>query len=122
MRTWKTVETHREGENMGPLDPNFDWMGDGCLFPNNPEIKKERFEWMLEIEKEFRKGKRIHASYGDFGGEVLDIGMYDGWPYWTPTPAVLLDHWNKAHWEFWYEIHEFHILPGHSKGRSMRSK
>lgn len=21
-------------------------------------------------------------------GDVLDVGMYDGWPYWKPVPSV----------------------------------
>ena len=27
-------------------------------------------------------------SQDDDTGEVLDVGMYDGWPYWKPVPSV----------------------------------
>lgn len=68
MRT-RTV-TVREGELVGPID----W---------NHEYAKDRPQLWRDAEKDPR-------SYLLNDREVYAMGMYDGWPYWKPTPAFLV--------------------------------
>jgi hypothetical protein len=82
MRT-KTV-TVREGENVGPVD----W--DHPMAKDMPEIWREA----EKSPKDFT----FHTS--DFPERtILQICMYDGWPYWKPTPAILyIGPLNSAEW------------------------
>jgi hypothetical protein len=69
MRT-RTV-TVREGENVGPV------------------------EWSHPIAKDmpalWRDAERDPDSFTftEYRRQIISICMYDGWPYWTPRPAVL---------------------------------
>ncbi len=70
MRT-RTV-TVREGENVGPVD----W--------THPTAKN-----MPPIWREAEAQPDAHIiDYGYGGRQIVDVCMYDGWPYWKPTPAV----------------------------------
>jgi len=42
------------------------------------------------------------------GRRILDICMYDGWPYWAPTPAVQFVGPLGAEWTFFnsYGVHK----------------
>lgn len=86
MRT-RTV-TERIGENMGPID----W--------EHPTAKN-----MPEIWREAEKCPGFLFN----GRQILDMGMYDGWPYWTPRPAIcFLGPLNSAEWTFFdsYGVHD----------------
>lgn len=66
MRT-RTVTVH-EGEDVGPVD----W--------DHPTAKDK---------PEFWREAALHPRRFLFDGrEILRICMYDGWPYWKPTPAI----------------------------------
>lgn len=70
MRTRTVIE--RIGEDMGPVD----W--------DHPMAKD-----MPPIWREAEKApKDFLFDYGFGGREIVSICMYDGWPYWKPTPAV----------------------------------
>ena len=73
MRT-RTV-TVREGENVGPVD----W--------SHPMAKDMPYIWR-EAEKSPRDF--VLADYGFRDREIYAVCMYDGWPYWKPTPALLV--------------------------------
>ena len=61
---------HREGEDMGPID----WL--------HPIAKDKPLEWM-ECEKHPDR-----FTYSEYGHQIIKLCMYDGWPYWKPTPAI----------------------------------
>lgn len=80
--------TVREGERVGPVD----W--DHPIAKDMPEI--------------WRHAEDRPASYPLNGREILAMGMYDGWPYWTPRPAVLtMSPINLPEWVFFdsYSVH-----------------
>lgn len=79
MRT-ETV-TVRVGENVGPVD----W--------THPLAKDMPPIWRLaELDP---------ADFTFRGRTILAICMYDGWPYWTPTPAIqFIGPLNSAEWTF----------------------
>jgi hypothetical protein len=100
---YKTV-TVREGEYLGPVDWNYDFhqhawdhkAGRGGI---NPETVTRGVNLLLQLTD----GRRWQATT-DGGiprcgyGAVLEVGMYDGWPYWKPVPSVLINGFLGASW------------------------
>jgi hypothetical protein len=58
----------RIGENMGPID----W---------SHEIAASKPDLWREAEK--NPGQFLFNNV-----EIYALAMYDGWPYWKPTPAI----------------------------------
>ncbi len=86
----KVQRTEYIGEYLGPVDWNFDFqsMQGGCSDPDHWKKQLERLKTLCNGEK------WEATTYGGWPrcawGEVLQIGMYDGWPYWKPVPSVLI--------------------------------
>jgi hypothetical protein len=88
--------TKRIGELLGPIDWSFDFMsiswdrnqGGGT----NPEVVKQAVEDL----KEMKVGDFVEV-YG-IRHKVLEIGMYDGWPYWSPFPSVCIETHYGPEW------------------------
>ena len=79
------MKTHtivvREGEDLGPVD----WGHD--LAKDMPPI--------------WREAAKDVDAFTFNGREIVYIGMYDGWPYWKPMPAVgLIGPLNSLEWTF----------------------
>lgn len=90
------TETVREGENLGPIDwsYNFRQHFDSMCAPDAARDEAcERAKAVLKaVETAKKEGKEVKVwASGNFLHRVLDVGMYDGWPFWKPTPYVLLD-------------------------------
>jgi hypothetical protein len=110
MKVWTEQITKREGENMGKIDSNYDWNQHG-IYPNNPEEVIKHKNRILEIEKLFQEGKEVWVYYDPIiRAKVLDVGMYDGWPFWYPVPSILLEHWLGPEWHTWYDIRSYEIM------------
>jgi hypothetical protein len=98
MRTY-TI-TAQEGENMGPVD----WSHPtACGMPaiwRDAEKRPNRFLFN--------------------GRPIIQICMYDGWPYWTPRPAVMFMGPIGAEWNFFdgYSVYKDSIKPNLSARRS----
>lgn len=77
------------GENMGPVD----W--------THPTAKDMPPIWKL-----------AELQPSDFlfqGRTVLAICMYDGWPYWRPTPAIqFIGPLNSGEWTF---FNSYSVMP-----------
>ncbi len=95
MRT--ETRTVRIGENMGPIDWTYDFRSHfnnyGCSDAGRGESCERAKARLRLIEEHFREKKKVFAT--NYGGSprcgihlVVDIGMYDGWPWWRPVPAV----------------------------------
>lgn len=104
--------TERIGEYLGPVDWSYDfaqhnWSGSrGGI---NPEVGKKSLETLrlLEAEPEAYEAT-IDGGWPKIGWKrVLKVGMYDGWPFWKPTPSVLLSGPLGAEWHPWYSITDF---------------
>jgi hypothetical protein len=79
MRT-ETIEV-RVGENMGPVD----W--------THPTAANKSQVW--------RDAEASPDSHLFNGRAVLAVCMYDGWPYWSPRPAVqFIGPMNSPEWAF----------------------
>ena len=95
MRTYTT--TVREGEKVGEVDWSYDFrqhFNNHCTSDaGRDEICAKSVQRLREIADAHSAGKVVRATtYGGWPrcgyGEVLDVGMYDGWPYWKPVPSV----------------------------------
>lgn len=73
MRTYQ--QTVREGEDMGPIDWSHPMAADKPDHWREAEKNPERFEFC--------------DHYMFTPRRIAKLCMYDGWPYWTPTPAIL---------------------------------
>lgn len=101
MRT--ETRTVRIGEWLGPVDWSYDfashdWNHGGGT---NPDHVSRCVSMLRELDEGIARGEVWEATT-DGGiprvgwGRVLDIGMYDGWPYWRPVPSVLIDDYLGA--------------------------
>ena len=79
----RTVEVC-EGEWLGPVDWSYDF-SQHAWGPTSGGVNPECIE----------EGRRVLLAMGadpvgwtHRGFEVVAVGMYDGWPYWKPTPTI----------------------------------
>lgn len=84
----------RIGEYMGPVDWSYDFASHfkGCSENYREERCRQAVEWLVTLDANPRDYEATTdggcPKFGWF--KVLRVGMYDGWPYWRPVPAVLL--------------------------------
>ena len=92
MRTYEV--TVREGELLGPIDWDYNYAQDfdSCPAYNRARSMQRSLAILRLLEAE--PSKYEATTYGGWPrccwGEILAIGMYDGWPYWRPVPSVML--------------------------------
>lgn len=82
--------TEYVGEELGPVD----WS-----HPMIAEVEA-RSPHIIAALREAEQSPQDFDATTDGGwprvgwGEVLRVVMYDGWPYWRPTPTVVTLHWH----------------------------
>lgn len=77
------TQTVRIGENVGPVD----W--------SHPMAKV-----MPPIWREAERSPEAF-TFSEYRRTILALCMYDGWPYWEPTPAIqFIGPLNSAEWTF----------------------
>ena len=101
MRYRSTVE--RVGEKLGPID----WQHPKLQGPGavDGDRLQRAVQALRDIEAAITTGGSAQAT--SHGGDcwmfcmqdVLDVGMYDGWPHWAPYPAVCLEGPLGAEWK-----------------------
>ena len=92
MRTYQV--THREGELLGDIDWNFDFFHCFdcycCNDERRAEIMSGHIERLWQVERLHKKGIPLRIREGEYWHDLIAVGMYDGWPYWKPFPAILI--------------------------------
>lgn len=79
----------RIGEWLGPVDWSYDFdqhswdRGTGTV---NPKCINEGREVLRRMEAEPGGWRYCPSGWSTF--DVVHVGMYDGWPFWKPTPAI----------------------------------
>lgn len=109
---YRTV-VERIGERLGDIDWSYDFASH-AWGPNkggmNPEQIPIYAQRLRELEAAFKAGKKVGVTnYGDHFDPVIDVGMYDGWPAWKPTPSFCSTTWLGACWHPWYSIGQLRI-------------
>lgn len=81
--------TERVGENMGPVD----WSHPTAV-------------GMPQIWRDAEKNPDGFV-FSEYQRTILEICMYDGWPYWKPTPAICFLGPIGSEWAFFnsYGVH-----------------
>lgn len=87
MRTYTVVE--RAGEWLGPVDWSYDF-DQHSWGPNRGGVNPERVARGREMLRKLvdSPGGWRYSRSGLASFEVVHVGMYDGWPFWRPTPAI----------------------------------
>lgn len=106
-------QTVRIGERVGDVDWSYNFRShfDGLCSTDErrDEACTKAVEVLRDIESDLRAGKHIVATT-DGGwprcgwGRVIDVGMYDGWPFWKPVPSVLTSGPLGPSWHSFYMI------------------
>ena len=92
-------QTVRIGERVGDVDWSYDFRSHFdclCTSDDGRDAACEKAKDKLrELETAFKNGRPMRAT--TYGGwprcglhQVIDVGMYDGWPYWKPVPSVMV--------------------------------
>ena len=125
MRTY--TKTVREGERVGDVDWNYDFrqhFNNYCTdAAGQDEICKQSVERFRAISNAFASGHKVLAT--TYGGwprcglhEVLDVGMYDGWPYWRPVPSVATrSPLGGSEWKSFCSLTDFEVANTNSTER-----
>lgn len=101
----KTVQvTKREGECLGPLDWSFDFEAFYKPYYNCSTLQRhaQMLQRALETLHTLEDHLGEYEATTDGGwprcgwGEVIKVGMYDGWPWWRPVPSVCIRSWTGA--------------------------
>lgn len=104
--TYKQV-TVRNGELLGPVDwsYNFRQHFDGycCDDATKNEMCEKRKALLAQIERD-PTAWRATFSHSDTSRQVYSVGMYDGWPYWKPTPAIMIQGVLGSEWRFFDDL------------------
>ncbi len=93
----------RIGECLGPIDWSYDFTqhdwapGRGGV---NPECTARAKELLRQLQGPGDWQVMMYQNYL----RVLQVGMYDGWPFWRPVPSVQTYHVIGAEWHPWYSI------------------
>lgn len=95
--------TRRVGEYLGPVDWSYDFRSHFNNVCSPDPVRDEICKKHVDNLRLLCSGGRWEATtYGGWPrcgwGEVLQVGMYDGWPYWKPTPSALLSTTLGSEW------------------------
>lgn len=111
MRTYQV--TQREGENMGPIDWSYDFLQHFQLQCTSDERRRESCDRCVALLKEaveaHKAGKIVEVQINDYQHPLYDVGMYDGWPYWKPTPALLCGGTLGCEWHFFNDLRAVNV-------------
>lgn len=87
----KYMVEHRAGEWLGPIDWSYD-------FYKYSSVNEKSIQRRIDMLKTLEENPDRYEATTDGGvpkigwGKVVKIGMFDGWPYWEPTPFIGIRH------------------------------
>jgi hypothetical protein len=108
------TKTVYEGELLGPVDwtynfrQHFDNMG--CSEAVKDEYCRRAVALLRELSMD-HKSYQVVLSHGCVERNVYAVGMYDGWPYWKATPALLTSGTLGPEWHFFYDLQRIEKKP-----------
>jgi hypothetical protein len=100
--------TVTEGEWLGPVDWDYDFASHGwdrggaC----NPDLIPDSIATLRTVEDGLARGERW--TIAECGGryKVVRVGMWDGWPFWRPTPTYLIERVIGCETTSWFGPHD----------------
>jgi hypothetical protein len=105
------TEVVREGELLGPIDFDFDFMAH-IQYDGQPrewrEARRDRIVAMLRevsAEGSTEPSGDWFVTTNGYEHPLIAVGMYDGWPFWKPMPALLYrGPLGAGEWAFYYNL------------------
>ena len=107
------VETYTTVRRIGEMSEHVDW--DFDWYQHTPNGMTE--EWRQREAVKWRRNFRALVDHLEAGGvafyrpcflashRILRAGMYDGWPFWRPTPAVsYIGPLRSVEYAFYYQL------------------
>ena len=92
--------TVREGEFLGPDDRDYDHTQHNAV---NADHARRGWETILKMNDDPEGWRYCPSGFSTF--EVLHVGMWDGWPFWRPTPAIgYIGPLGSVEWAFFYNV------------------
>jgi hypothetical protein len=95
---------------VGPVDWSYDFMyhfQGYCVRDEEKHAMCERYKERLRQLTEIPEGERhlwqVQTSH-EYWHDLLDVGMYDGWPFWKPVPHVFHSGMYGGVWETFSNI------------------
>lgn len=85
--------TKREGEYLGPVDWDYDFLShfSGYCGHDREAYCQEHIERLRKLLDGGEWEATADGGWPRCGwGDVVQVGMYDGWPYWRPVPSVAI--------------------------------
>ena len=116
MKTY--TRTVRVGEKVDEIVWSYDFRQHfnnyGTDAAGRDEICAKSVHRFREIANAFAAGQNVLAT--TYGGwprcgyrEVLDVGMYDGWPFFVPIPSVLTNAQLGPEWHCFAFLTDYRI-------------
>lgn len=105
------IVTKQIGEWLGPIDWNYDfdehsWKNKGCVNPECIADGKEALHMLINNPGHWMYSPSFLTSF-----KIVEIGMYDGWPFWRPTPAIgYIGPLGEIEVSFYYELHKENLF------------
>jgi len=106
MKTYQV--TKREGECLGPVNWDYDFSKHFEAYACSKDRKKEKCQKQKDKLKKIENNPKAYqvSTYAHCYRDIHKVGMFDGWPYWEPVPAVQIYDpvANKLVWKHFHEI------------------
>lgn len=101
--------TERIGEYLGPIDWDYDFAQHdwhGSRGGVNPEITAASRLLLKKLETDLNQNRECKVWIYGIRHQVIKVGMYDGFPFWKPTPSICVDTHSGVEWHPWYKASE----------------
>lgn len=86
------------------IDWSFDFSQGFSSYCCQQEEKDAMRDKCIAFLRTLKRGDKF-MRYGSFESTALRVGMYDGWPYWKPTPAVAyIGPLGSVEYAFYYNV------------------
>lgn len=109
-------ETRREGERVSDIDWQYNFLDHYSNYCCSDDRKQEICDKATALLKKVEKRPRSYLVNVDgYWRELYSVGMYDGWPYWSPTPALCTSGPFGSEWHFFYDLKD-------AKGKPRKTK
>lgn len=108
---YRTV-TERIGERLGDIDWDYDFQQHSWGSRNgghNPELIPAEVQKLRTMEEAFKNGRPVAVLMYETWERVVDVGMYDGWPYWRSHPSFCSLNWLGCSWHSFMDIRSVRI-------------
>lgn len=101
------TEIVRIGELLGPIDFGYDFLSHFQGYCTSDEVKKSMCDKRVALLKQLADQPDANwwvCSSGGYWHKMLSVGMYDGWPYWKPNPAICFNGTLGSEWMFFDDL------------------